>query len=101
MPYLTTVLYSCQRLLFVRGFEKFINGRESVQLFVGVFDTCLVWYLLVPPSEANAVANTISFRAINGDTSYHSHESFSLTILQPHNFRLVQNQIDPPPLTLG
>ena len=41
------------------------NGRDSFQLFVGVFDTCLVGYLLVLPSETHAVANMTSFRAID------------------------------------
>ena len=53
------------------------NGRDSFQLFVGVFDTCLVWYLLVLPSETHAAANMTSLRAIDGNTSYHSRESFS------------------------
>ena len=56
--------------------------RDSFQLFVGVFDTCLVWYLLVPPSQTHAVANMTSLKAIDGDTSYHSHESLSFA-LQP------------------
>ena len=55
------------------------NGRDSFQLFVGVFDTCLVWYLLVLPSETQAVATMTSLRAIDGNTSYNSCESFSLT----------------------
>ena len=54
------------------------NGRDSFKVFVAVFDTCLVWYLLVLPSETHAVANMTSLKAIDGDTSYHSHESFSL-----------------------
>ena len=54
------------------------NGRDSFQLFVGVFDTCLVWYLLVLPSYTHAVANMTSLRAIDGNNSYHSRESFSL-----------------------
>ena len=56
------------------------NGRDSFQLFVGVFDTCLVWYLLVLPSETHAVASMTSCRAVDGDTSYHSCESLSLDI---------------------
>ena len=56
------------------------NGRDSFQLFVGVFDTCLVWYLPVLPSETHAVADMNSLRAIDGNTSYHSFESFSFTI---------------------
>ena len=32
------------------------------------------------PSEAHTVANVISLRATDGDTSYHWHESFSFTI---------------------
>ena len=43
-----------------------------------MFDQRIVWYLPVLPSEAHAAANMISLRAIDGDTSYHSHESFSL-----------------------
>ena len=31
--------------------------RDSFQLFVGMFDTCLVWYLLALPSETNAIEN--------------------------------------------
>ena len=54
------------------------NGRDSFQLFVGVFDTCLAWYLLVLPSETHCVANMTSQMAIDGNTSYHSSESFSL-----------------------
>ena len=54
-----------------------LNGRDSFQLFVGVYDTCLVWYLLVLPSETYAVANMTSLRAIDGDISYYLRESFS------------------------
>ena len=54
------------------------NGRDSFQLFDGVFDTCLFWYLLVLPSEIYAVANMTSMRPIDGNTSYHSCESFPL-----------------------
>ena len=43
------------------------NGRDSFQLFVGVFDTFLVWYLPVLPSGAHAIANMTSLRAIDGD----------------------------------
>ena len=53
------------------------NGRDSFQLFVGVFDTFPVWYLLVLPSETHAIVNMTSLMAIDGDTSYHSCESFS------------------------
>ena len=53
------------------------NEKESFQLFVRVFDTCLVWYLLVFPSEAHVVANMNYLRAIDGNTSNHPHESFS------------------------
>ena len=60
--------------------EACFNGRDSFQLFVGVFDTCPVCYLLVLPSETHAVVNMTSLRAIDGDTSYHSCESFSLGI---------------------
>ena len=56
-----------------------LNGRDSFQLFVGVFGTCLVWYLLVLPSEAHNAANMISMRPIDGNTSYHSRESFPLS----------------------
>ena len=38
----------------------FANGRDSFQLFVAVFDICLVWYLLVLPSETHAVASMTS-----------------------------------------
>ena len=53
------------------------NGRDSYQLFAGVFDTCLVWYLLVLPSETHAVTNMTPLRAIDGNTIYNSRESFS------------------------
>ena len=56
------------------------NGRDSFQLFVGVFDTFLVWYLLVLPSETHAVKKMTSLKAIDGDTSYHSSESFPLQV---------------------
>ena len=38
--------------------------------------------LLVLPSETHVVANMTSLRAIDGDTSYHSHESFSFLYLE-------------------
>ena len=63
---------------FLSNWTHLYNGRDSFQLFVGVFDTCLVWYLPVLPSETHAVANMTSLRAIDGDTSYHWRESFSL-----------------------
>ena len=40
------------------------NGRDSFELFVGVFDKCLVWYLLVVPSETHAVASMTSLWAM-------------------------------------
>ena len=46
-----------------------------------MFDTCLDWYLLVLPSETHAVASMTSLRPTDGDTSYHSRESFSLVML--------------------
>ena len=56
----------------MREYKKEVeNGRYSFQLFVGVFDTYLVCYLLVMPSETHAVSNMASLRAIDGDTSYH------------------------------
>ena len=55
-----------------------MKERDSFQLSVGVFDTCLVWYLLVLPSQTLAVANMTSLRALDGDVSYRSRESFSL-----------------------
>ena len=55
------------------------DGRYSFQLFVGVFDLRLVWCLLLLPSGVHAVANMNSLRAIDGDPSYHSHESFSFS----------------------
>ena len=58
-----------------------VNRRDSFQRFVGVFDTCLVWYLLVLPSETHAVAGMNSLRALDGDTSYHSCEFFSFSSL--------------------
>ena len=70
------------------------NGRDSYQLFVGVFDTCLVWYLIVLLSETHAVKNITSLEAIDGNASYHSHESFSFI---DQSFKL-QN---PQPLKLG
>ena len=48
------------------------NGGDSFQLLVGVFDTCLAWYLLVLSSGAHAAANMSSKRARDGATSYHS-----------------------------
>ena len=47
-----------------------------ISAVIGVFDTCLVWYLLVLPSETHAVANMTSLRATDGNTRYHSLESF-------------------------
>ena len=44
---------------------------DSFQLVVRVFDTYVVWYLLVLPSETHADANLTSFRAIDDATSYH------------------------------
>ena len=70
------LLISCQ--IGQSNRARWYNGRDSFQLFVGVFDKCLVWYLLELPSEAHAFANMTSLRAIDGDTSYHSRESFSL-----------------------
>ena len=59
--------------------SKSENGyRGKVQLFVGMFDKCLVWYLQVLPSETHAFVNMTSLRVIDGDTSCHSPESFSL-----------------------
>ena len=49
----------------------------AFQLFVGVLDTCLVWYSLVLPSEIHAFAIMNSLEAIDGHTSYHSFDSFS------------------------
>ena len=70
-------------------FEYLSNESDSIQLFVGVFDTFLVWYLLVLPSETYAIANMTSLRAIDGDTSHHSRESFSLnTVLADHSHLL-------------
>ena len=43
-----------------------------------MFDTCIVCYLLVLPSEIYAVANIPSKRPKDGNTSYHSCESFPL-----------------------
>ena len=58
--------------------SMYLNGRDSFQLFVGVLDRCLVWYLLVLPSDTHAVAIMTSMRAIDGNIGYHSSESFSL-----------------------
>ena len=55
-----------------------VNETDSFKLFVVVSDTCLVWYLLVLSSGAHVVANMTPLRAIDGDTSYHSNESFPL-----------------------
>ena len=57
---------------------KHTNGRGSFQLFVGVFDTSLVWYLLVLPSETHTVSIMTSLRSTDGNTSNHLHASFSL-----------------------
>ena len=60
---------------WLNGNKKGQIGRDSFQLFVRVFDTYLVWYLLVLPSETHAVANMISAWAIDGDSSYYLHAS--------------------------
>ena len=54
------------------------NESYLFQLFVGVFDTCLVWNLLVLPSEWQAATRMTSLRTTDGNTSYHSCGSFSL-----------------------
>ena len=46
-----------------------------------MYDTFLVWYLLVLPSDTQAVTNMTSLRTIDGDTSYKSCESFSLVLM--------------------
>ena len=51
-----------------------------------MFGTYLVWYLLLLPSETHVIANMTSLRAIDGDTSYHSHESFSLEGIYPVSY---------------
>ena len=61
LPYVAS---ASPRLMF-----RSANGRDSFQLFVGVFDTCLVGYLLVLPSETHSVASMTSLRAIDGNTS--------------------------------
>ena len=53
------------------------NEGDSFQPFVGVFDTCPVWHLLVLLSDTH-VANMTPLRAIDGNISYHSNESFTL-----------------------
>ena len=52
-----------------------VNGMDSFQLVVRVFDTYVVWYLLVLPSQRHAVASKTSWRTIDGDTSYRSHDA--------------------------
>ena len=54
-------------------------GRIHFSFFVGVFDACPVWSLLLLPFETHAVANMTSLMATDGYTSYHSRESFSFT----------------------
>ena len=70
------------RLPQTRFAFRWANGKDSFQLLVGVFDTYLVWYLLVLPSETNAVANMTSLRAIDGGASYNyrnpSHYNYKL-----------------------
>ena len=66
--------------MFGKLYVGVCNWRDSFQLFVGVFDTCLVWNLLVLPSETHAVANMTPLRAKDGDTSYLSRESFSFPL---------------------
>ena len=47
-------------------------GLKSFQLFVVVFDTRLVWELLMLPSDIHAAPNLPSLMAPDGDTKYHS-----------------------------
>ena len=49
-------------------FNLFGNGKDSFHLFDGIFDTCLVWYLLMLPSQTHVMT---SLRAIDGVTKYH------------------------------
>ena len=65
-------LYSVLVLGGNASFNSMDSQWEGIfQLFVGVSDICLVWYLLVLPSETHADANMTSLKAVNGDTSYH------------------------------
>ena len=58
------------KLISRGGHEILLNGRKEKMCVW----TTLVWYLLVLPYTA---ANMTSFRAIDGNTSYHLRESFS------------------------
>ena len=65
------------------------NGRNSFQLFVGVPGTCLVWFLLVLPPSAHAVASMTSPKATDDSTSCHSREYVSLySLIDEGRFRL-------------
>ena len=57
-------------------------GGIHFSCLLGCLTHVLVWYLLVLPSQIHAVANLASLRKIDGDTSYHSHKSFSLMGIQ-------------------
>ena len=55
-----------------------VNGKYSFQLFVVVLDTCLVWEMLVLPSDAQAASSLPSLRVPDGDTSNQPCEYVSL-----------------------
>ena len=54
------------------------NGMGSFQLFVKVFDTCVVWYVLVLSCGEHSAANMTSLRATDGNATYRSHEPLPL-----------------------
>ena len=45
------------------------NLRHSLTLFLVEFDTCLVWELMLLPSNAQTAPNLLPLRAPDGDTS--------------------------------
>ena len=57
----------CELINQVRNQLSF-NGTHSVQLFVVEFDTCLVWELLLLPSNAQTAPDLPSLKAPDGDT---------------------------------
>ena len=67
----------------------FISGRDSFQVFVGVFDTCLVWYLLVLPSETHAVANIpLGGQEMATLAAIHVNPSHLLLVLECYSIQL-------------
>ena len=48
---------------------SYLNQSHSLQLFVVEFDTCLVWELLLLPSNGQTALNMPSLKGTVGDTS--------------------------------